>query len=434
MKLARFPVAALLALAISPAFGAAKIPLVFYSPVVAQLKAGDWLQLYAGTTGAPSLNIPCSAGVAPASPNDGDEWCTSAGRFYRLGSTTIGPLTGGGSGTVTSVAMTGDGTIFASSVTGSPITTSGTLAESLLTHAANTFLAGPASGSAAAPTFRAIVSADLPLGTNSAPGALQCDGATTTCSGGIVSSTGGTSGANPTATAGPSAVNGSATTFMRSDAAPAVQKASASQFGIAEVDGTSITASSGVISASGSLGGTAVPWWNATFPNQTPFTHSFAASANYFTPASNITISAASVLLTTVNSGVYNIGIAPFNGTTNQITGAPTYVGAVTVGSSAGAANSWISGKFSPGFACTAGTTYIIFIVRTDSTTTVSTTLNTSNNMSGLPPAPALGLMATGLHSATVGSAHIASIGPLTSDTWTQEGGFYVIDFSYYFT
>lgn len=58
------------------------------------------------------------------------------------------------------------------------------------------------------------------------------------------------SGANPTGTAGPSAVNGSASTFMRSDAAPAVQSGSASQQGIVQVDGSTITASAGVISAS----------------------------------------------------------------------------------------------------------------------------------------------------------------------------------------
>lgn len=62
-------------------------------------------------------------------------------------------------------------------------------------------------------------------------------------------------GANPTATAADVAVNGVATTFMRSDAAPAVQKASASQFGIVEVDGTTITASGGVITAVGGGGG-----------------------------------------------------------------------------------------------------------------------------------------------------------------------------------
>lgn len=60
---------------------------------------------------------------------------------------------------------------------------------------------------------------------------------------------GGSSGANPTATAGPTANNGVATTFMRSDASPAVQLGSASQKGIVQVDGTTILASSGVISA-----------------------------------------------------------------------------------------------------------------------------------------------------------------------------------------
>jgi hypothetical protein len=56
--------------------------------------------------------------------------------------------------------------------------------------------------------------------------------------------------ANPTGTAGPTAVNGSATTFLRSDGAPAIQKATSGQFGIVEVDGTTVTATGGVISAS----------------------------------------------------------------------------------------------------------------------------------------------------------------------------------------
>jgi len=59
----------------------------------------------------------------------------------------------------------------------------------------------------------------------------------------------GSTGANPTGTAGPTAVNGVATTFMRSDGAPAVQQGSSSQKGIVQVDGTTITASAGVISA-----------------------------------------------------------------------------------------------------------------------------------------------------------------------------------------
>lgn len=73
-------------------------------------------------------------------------------------------------------------------------------------------------------------------------------------SGGCTSTTGGAftctqpTGANPSGTAGPSAVNGSASTFMRSDAAPAVQKSSSSQFGIVETDGSTIGNASGVIS------------------------------------------------------------------------------------------------------------------------------------------------------------------------------------------
>lgn len=61
---------------------------------------------------------------------------------------------GGGSGTVTSVAATGDGTVLNSTVTGSPITSSGTLAFSLANAAANSVLAGPSSGGAAAPTYQ----------------------------------------------------------------------------------------------------------------------------------------------------------------------------------------------------------------------------------------------------------------------------------------
>jgi hypothetical protein len=66
---------------------------------------------------------------------------------------------GGGSGTVTSVAATVPSIL---AVTGSPITTSGTLAISLATQTANQVFAGPTSGGAATPTFRALVSADIP--------------------------------------------------------------------------------------------------------------------------------------------------------------------------------------------------------------------------------------------------------------------------------
>jgi len=67
--------------------------------------------------------------------------------------------TGAGSGTVTSVGLSAPA-IF--TVSGSPVTTTGTLTFALATQTANRVWAGPTSGSAAAPTFRALVANDLP--------------------------------------------------------------------------------------------------------------------------------------------------------------------------------------------------------------------------------------------------------------------------------
>jgi hypothetical protein len=69
-----------------------------------------------------------------------------------------------GVGTVTSVGVTGDGVIFNSVFTGSPITTAGTFnfATNLIAQNAHSFFCGPASGSTANPTFRAIQVTDLP--------------------------------------------------------------------------------------------------------------------------------------------------------------------------------------------------------------------------------------------------------------------------------
>lgn len=87
-----------------------------------------------------------------------------------------------GTGTVTSVALTAPA-IFA--VAGSPITTSGTFAVTLATQTANTAFLGPSSGSAAAPTFRRIVPADLPttsleIDSHFGTIATEADGATIT--------------------------------------------------------------------------------------------------------------------------------------------------------------------------------------------------------------------------------------------------------------
>ncbi len=93
-------------------------------------------------------------------------WDDSAGSYAYLtvGSglsitgTTIDAIAGG-SGTVTSVALTTPSFL---SVAGSPINTSGTFDVTLATQVQNRVFAGPSSGADAAPTFRALVAADIP--------------------------------------------------------------------------------------------------------------------------------------------------------------------------------------------------------------------------------------------------------------------------------
>ena len=67
----------------------------------------------------------------------------------------------GPAGSVVSVGLTAPSEF---TVSGSPITGSGTLALTKATQSPNFVYAGPASGSAGAPTFRALVAADIPGG------------------------------------------------------------------------------------------------------------------------------------------------------------------------------------------------------------------------------------------------------------------------------
>ena len=69
------------------------------------------------------------------------------------------PTTSTSTGTVTSVALTLPSIM---EVSGSPVTTSGTLTGTLTTQAINVIFAGPSSGAAAVPTFRALTTADIP--------------------------------------------------------------------------------------------------------------------------------------------------------------------------------------------------------------------------------------------------------------------------------
>ena len=96
-----------------------------------------------------------SANVLLAGPASG----AGAVPTFRALTTADLPALPYGTGTVTSVALTLPSII---SVSGSPITTSGTLAGTLTTQSVNSIFAGPSSGAAAAPTFRALTTTDIP--------------------------------------------------------------------------------------------------------------------------------------------------------------------------------------------------------------------------------------------------------------------------------
>jgi Protein of unknown function (DUF2793) len=93
-------------------------------------------------------------GAAPA-PAAGD---AAAGKFLKADGS-WSPVSGAAGGTVTSVALTVPAEL---SVSGSPITASGTLAVTKANQSANQVYAGPTSGGAAAPAFRALVAGDIP--------------------------------------------------------------------------------------------------------------------------------------------------------------------------------------------------------------------------------------------------------------------------------
>jgi hypothetical protein len=370
-------------------------------------------------------------------------------------------------GTVTSVALAAP-TEF--TVSGSPVTGAGTLTFSKNTQAANLVYAGPTTGSAAVPIFRSLVAADLPLATSSAFGAVKPDNSTITISAGVISAAGGGSVSIAAGTGilcTPSPITGTGTVGLASIADGDVL-ANTSGSSAAPVPTTlsalidhAIGSSPGDIlyrdssawkvlapgttgqfletqgaganpqwaTPAGGGGGGAGAWWNLVYPpGGSAFASSNASQGNLVTPQQNITLFQISVFLTTVNSATYKVGIAPFNTGTAKITSAPTYGAAVTIGSSAGAVNQWISASFSGAFAMTAGTTYVVFIVRTDATSTTSMSINTT--LSG-PAVYSPGFLPAGSTNST---ARLASLGPTTSDVWTVSGGDLVTDLSYQFT
>lgn len=176
----------------------------------------------------------------------------------------------------------------------------------------------------------------------------------------------GSSSGNPTAVASDVAVNGTAGTFMRSDAAPAVQKASSSQFGIVKVDGTTITESGGVISASGGGGGGRQ---FARSPVGTISTSNYASKGSMIVPIMNMNVSKIWFYFGGISGASYKAGVYTVNGS-NTITGIVSVSPTITVGST-----SIYNMLFDVNATLTTGTKYAILHTRTDSTNTTSSGL-----------------------------------------------------------
>lgn len=131
---------------------AAQKPLVLSSGSQRQLASGDY------------LDAPANSLRDTRDSSFKQWWFGTQAQYNAIGtpdSSTLYVITDatGGTGTVTSVGLSLPA-IFA--VSGSPVTSSGTLTATLATQTANQVFAGPTSGGAAAPAFRALVEADVP--------------------------------------------------------------------------------------------------------------------------------------------------------------------------------------------------------------------------------------------------------------------------------
>lgn len=195
--------------------------------------------------------------------------------------------------------------------------------------------------------------------------------------------------ANPTATAGPTAVNGSAGTCMRSDGAPAIQLGTNAQLGLAEGDGLTIGLVSGVASTLGQV---------VAGTSQTISAAQWAAGGIFYvtTAAQTLTLPLSSTLSNNGTIAIQTIGqsvtLAPnasdaINGGTAgaSVTIASGLTAYVTKGSAANTIN------VSPTTAGTGTVTSVNIIAGTNvtesgtcnSTTAISCTINSSGGGGG---------------------------------------------------
>lgn len=133
-------------------------------PVAPNIKIQVGLVIKAGAGGSGSFHVEINRGSALGGTDSNVQLTSLANKDLLAYSTSLGYWTNStfsslGVGSVTSVALALPSIM---SVSGSPVTSSGTLTGALTTQAVNRIFAGPSSGAAATPTFRALVTADIP--------------------------------------------------------------------------------------------------------------------------------------------------------------------------------------------------------------------------------------------------------------------------------
>ncbi len=129
------------------------------APTAGQILVGTSGGAYVPYTLASGTGISTTTGSGTLQINNTGVTSIVAGTGISVSGAT-GAVTVNNTG-VTSVALAAPVSIL--TVSGSPVTTTGTLTLALATQTANTVFAGPTSGGAVAPTFRALTYTDLPL-------------------------------------------------------------------------------------------------------------------------------------------------------------------------------------------------------------------------------------------------------------------------------
>jgi len=133
-------------------------------PTAPNIKIQIGLVINAGAGGSGSFQVGVGRGSTLGGTDSNVKFGALANSDLIAYDSTLGywkniPGSSYGTGTVTSVALALPSIM---SVSGSPVTTTGTLTGTLTTQSVNTLFAGPSSGAAAAPTFRALTTTDIP--------------------------------------------------------------------------------------------------------------------------------------------------------------------------------------------------------------------------------------------------------------------------------